>query len=61
MGLLRRSGRREMADPGAPQAAPARPMLSSNPATSDEYQQRVRAQMEQELEQQRARLQAREG
>ncbi len=57
MGLLRRSGRHET----VASAAPVKQSLSANPATTDEYQQRVRAQMEQELEQQRARLQAREG
>jgi hypothetical protein len=45
----------------AANSAPAKPALTPMPAATDEYQQRIRAQMEQELSQQRARLQQHRG
>ena len=56
MGLLGKFGRRE---PETTTTAPMKQSLPPAPQASDEYQRRIRAQMEQELEQQRARLQPR--
>jgi hypothetical protein len=50
MGLLHRHGHHEEV------AAPAKRSLAPMPGATDEYQQKIRAQMEQELTQQRASM-----
>lgn len=57
MGLLRRSGHHDESRQAATNSAQAKPALTPMPAATDEYQQRIRAQMELELSQQRAMLQ----
>jgi len=61
MGLLRRHGHHEDAVGPATATSPVKQSLAPTPGTTEEYQQRIRAQMEQELAQQRAKLQQGQG
>ncbi len=54
MGLLRRNGNHAGSATSANATARGKPALAPMPGTTDEYQQRIRAQMEAELAQQRA-------